>query len=364
MMTITFGNATVKRLYFERRIAERLNHLRFYKITECLLRIHHGQSFRDIADGLHISLRTVYNWLSLFIRRRFAWLCGHHFAGRGRKARLDAEQRERLYRLIEKGPLACGFTCGVWTSSMIAVMIEREFGVTYNPRYVCRLLHQIGITYQKAAFASDKLDDDEHQQKRKKWEKETWPSILKRARKLKAVILFGDEVSFAQWGSLCRTWAPRAKQPKVATCGKRKGMKVFGVIEVEHGDFLYMECEGKFNGEAYTRFLKYVLSVYACPVILIEDGASYHGGPVVNPFKARMEAEGRLFVERLPAYSPDKNPIEKLWKNTKKEATHCRYFPTFEDLRRAVLGAFEKYLCDASKVICVMKKLRRQARFA
>jgi len=99
-------------------------------------------------------------------------------------------------------------------------------------------------------------------------------------------------------------------------------------------------------------------------VILIEDGASYHGGAVVNPFKAQMEAEGRGFVERLPAYSPEKHPMEKLWQNTKKEATHCRYFPPFEDLRSAVLGAFEKYLCDASKVVCVMKKLRRQARFA
>lgn len=363
-MRITFGNATVKRLEYERELAERLNHLRFFKITECLLRIHHGQALRDIADWLHVSLRTVYNWLDLFIRRRFAWLCGHHFAGRGRKAHLNAEQRQRVYELIEAGPLASGFSCGVWTSSMIAVLIERECGVTYHPRSVCRLLHHMGITYQKAAFVSDKADDEAYQATRKHWDQVRWPSILKRARQGQAVILFGDEVSFAQWGSLCRTWSPRGKQPKVPTCGKRKGMKVFGVIEVEHGDFLYLECEGKFTGEAYVRFLKYVLSHYSCPVILIEDGASYHGGAVVSPFKAQMEAEGRLCVERLPVYSPDKNPIEKLWKNTKKEATHCRYFPTFEDLRSAVLGAFEKYLCDASKVVCVMKKLRRQARFA
>jgi transposase len=141
-------------------------------------------------------------------------------------------------------------------------------------------------------------------------------------------------------------------------------MKVFGVIEVEHGDFLYMECEGSFNGDAYVGFLDYVISAYECPVILIEDGASYHGGAVVNAFKAEMAEQGLLFVERLPSYSPEKNPIEKLWKNTKKEATHCRYFETFEVLRQAVLGAFEKYLCDASKVTCVMKKLRRKARFA
>ena len=364
MMIITFGNATVQRLHFERQLAERLNHLRFYKITECLLRIHQGHAFPDIADGLHISLRTVYNWLSLFIRRRFAWLCGHHFQGRGRKARLTAAQRQRLSELIDQGPIACDFTSGVWTSSMIAVMIEREFNVTYHPRSVCRLLHQLGFTYQKAAFVSDKRDDEDHERKRKEWETKTWPSILKTARELKAVILFGDEVSFAQWGSLFRTWGRRGQQPKVPTCGKRKGMKVFGVIEVEHGDFLYMECEDKFDGAAYTRFLHYIVSHYSCPVILIEDGASYHGGPVVNSFKAQMEAEGRLFVKRLPAYSPDKNPIEKLWKNTKKEATHCRYFPTFEDLRAAVLGAFQTYLWDASKVLCVMQKLRRQARFA
>jgi transposase len=363
-MTITFGKATVKRLDSERQLAERLNHLRFYKITECLLRMHHGHPFPAIAEGLHISLRTVYNWLSLFIRRRFAWLCGHHFAGRGRKAKLTQEQRQRVYTLIAKGPLASDFTCGVWTSSMIAVLIERECGVTYHPRSVCRLLHHMGLTYQKAAFVSDKLDDKEHQRKRQTWERQTWPALVKRAHELNAVILFGDEVSFAQWGSLSRTWAPRGQQPKVPTCGKRKGMKVFGAIEVQHGNFLYRECADKFNGKAYTDFLKYIVSHYSGPVILIEDGASYHGGAVVNPFKTQMEAEGRLFVERLPAYSPDKNPIEKLWKNTKKAATHCRYFPTFEDLRSAVLGAFEKYLGDASKVLCVMKKLRRKAHFA
>jgi transposase len=363
-MRITCGNATVKRLEYERDLAEPLNHLRFFKITECLLRIHQGHAFGDIADGLHISLRTVYNWLDHFIRRRFAWLCGYHCAGRSRKAKLHCDQRQRLYELLEKGPLEAGFTSGVWTSSMIAVLIEREFGVTYNPRYVCRLLHQIGITYQKAAFVSAKVDDDDPQAKRKHWDQVRWPSILKRARRLGAVILFGDEVSFAQWGSLCRTWGPRGKQPQVPTSGKRKGMKVFGAIEVEHGDFLYRECEGKFNGASYTEFLKHIVAVYASPVILIEDGASHHGGAGVNEFKAQMEAQGRLVVERLPSYSPDKNPIEKLWKNTKREATHCRYFATFEDLRQAVLGAFEQYLSDASKVVCVMEKLRRQARFA
>lgn len=360
-MTITFGNATVQRLLSERKIAEKLNNLRLYKISECLLLIHEGRSFGAIADLLHISLRTVYHWLSHFLLRRFAWLCGHHYRGRGRKPKLNAQQKQRLYSIIEKGPLAYGFECGVWTSSMIVVVMEREFQVTYNPRYVCTLLHAMGITYQKAAFVSDKLSDEEHQKKRKKWETETWPAILQQAHDLGAVILLGDEVSFAQWGSLSRTWGPKGKQTKVPTSGKRKGLKMFGVIEVHQGDFIYRECEDKFTSASYQGFLQQIVTHYRCPVILIEDGASYHNGPDLRAFEQDMKNTGRLFVYRLPAYSPDKNPIEKLWKNTKRDATHCRYFPTFESLREAVVHAFEQYLLDASKVICVMKKLRAQA---
>ena len=198
----------------------------------------------------------------------------------------------------------------------------------------------------------------------KLWEDKIWPEILKKAKETNAVILFTDEVSFAQRGSLARTWAPRGKQPVVKTCGKRKGLKMFGTIEFKNGGFQYMECDGKFNGESYIVFLKQVLSRYSCPVILIEDGAPYHKGKVVKEFRKEMENQNRLFVYGLPSYSPDKNPIEKLWKNTKRDATHLKYFRTFEDLRAAVVKAFKKYLEDASKVICVMRKLRADAGIA
>jgi hypothetical protein len=215
-------------------------------------------------------------------------------------------------------------------------VVEREFNVSYNPRYLCEVLKSIGLSYQCAKFVSDRLDDPEHKQKRQEWKERTWPEILKKRKELKAVILFGDEVSFAQWGSLARTWAPRGKQPTVKTCGKRKGLKMFGVIEFQGGGFQYRECEGKFNGQSYIEFLQQILRRYSCPVILIEDGAPYHKGKIVKEFKEQMKAQGRLFVYDLPAYSPDYK-------------------------RQAVIKAFNKYLEDATKIICVMKKLRAEA---
>lgn len=359
MIALTFSPEIMKRLEQELKVAQKKNNLRLYKKISCLLMISQGKNFNTISQILNIHQKSVYNWLKRFMARRFAWLLGRHYKNRGIKPRLNKQQKDELYRIIENGPEAYGFDSGIWTSAMIVEVVREKYGVIYSPIYMSKLLKSLGLSYQRAKFQSDKLDDEEHQRKRQEWDTTTWPEILRQAKTLGAVILFGDEVSFAQWGSLSRTWAPKGKQPVVKTKGKRKGMKVFGAIEFHGGKFEYMECEGKFNNASYALFLNHLLNKYDCPIILIEDGAKYHNGTAVSQVKE--EAKDNLIVYRLPSYSPDKNPIEKLWKKTKKDATHCKYFSEFSDLRNSVLKAFNKYLSDATHVIATMKKLRFQA---
>jgi transposase len=356
-MHICFLKETVNRLHTELDLALSKNNLRLFRIVKALLMIAAGESLHTIAAFVHVSERQVLNWFLRFLVERFSWLIGHHYCGRGRKPKLNKEQKKRLYDLVCDGPEKCGFDCGIWTSAMIVELVFREFNVMYSPRYLCALLKKIGLSYQKAAFESDHLDEE----KRREWCEITWPAILKQAQELKAVILFGDEVSFAQWGSLSRTWAPRGKQPKIKTTGIRKGMKVFGAIGFFAGDFHYMETPEKFNSKTYAQFLETVVSKYQCPIVLIEDGAKYHNGPDARDFKEQVKLEGKLYVHRLPSYSPDYNPIEKLWRKTKRDATHCKYFPTFDDLRNSVIKTFEKYMRNATKILAVMKKLRQSA---
>ncbi len=360
-MIIRFEKRTIRRLQVELELAQRLNNLRLYRQAWAILLIAEGRRGSEIAALFRISEKTVREWWTRFLVERFAWLGQQHYQGRGRKSRLTRQQRQRLYTLVEQGPEAAGFACGVWNSAMIVEAIQKEFNVTYHPRYVSALLHAIGLTYQKARFVCDQIQDDEYRRTRCRWDKITWPRLLRQARQAGGVILFGDEVSFAQWGSLARTWAPRGHQPTVKTCGKRKGLKMFGAIEFFSGRFHYLECADKFNADTYQLFLEQILNTCKGPVFLVEDGAPYHRSAVIMQFKEKMRALGRLFVERLPTYSPDKNPIEKLWKNTKKLATHLKYFPTFDDLRKAVLQAFNRFLEDALLVVCVMKKLRQKA---
>jgi transposase len=363
-MTIEFSKDTLNELYKELVRAEKLNNLRLFKIVQCLLMRHQGDSVQEIARLLRVKVRTVYEWIGRFLRERFNWLWGKHYHGRGRKMKLTKAQCDMLARLIDAGPEQAGFTMGVWTSAMIQELMQREFGVLYACRYICSLLKKLNISYKKATFVPDKVDSEAWHQQRKVWKEETWPEILQLAEETGAVILFGDEASFRQWGSLAYTWGSRGKKSVVKTCGKRKCLKYFGTIALQDGDFQYLECEGRYNGDTYLTFLKQLLARYSRPIILIEDGAPYHHRKDVTAFKNGLKAEGRLLAFKLPPYSPDLNPIEKLWKNTKHTETHCKYFPTFESLRMAVLNAFKTYLEDASKVVCVMKKLRAESGIA
>jgi transposase len=354
-----------------------------------------------------------------------SWFRRLRYQGRGRKEKLNSSQKKQLEKMIDEGPEANGFECGCWNSALIVELVYLKFGVKYNPRYLCSLLKKLGFSYQKAGFVPDSWDKQEVEKSRKKWLKKTWPKLLSQSKAKKAVILFGDEVSFAMWGSLGRTWARRGHQPMTKTKGIRKGLKMFGAIEFQSGDFQYMESinytlmaksfkylkkkempketlkalkffknesfqlrenftnavkekmgeafmkrwetelllsaqiAGKFNGKKYVEFLQQLIQHFSDPIILVEDGAPYHKSKVVKNFLE--EQKTRVVVEPLPTFSPDFNPIEKLWKNTKRDATHLKYFKSFDQLRDSVCKAFKKYLEDATQVIRVMKKLRNEA---
>ncbi|MCP4260160.1 MAG: IS630 family transposase [Planctomycetes bacterium] len=425
MITLCFSKHLIEKLQTLLRVAYQANDFRLYRVVQGLLWLAEGRSIEEIAALLNVSKRTPYNWLKAFLSGGINWVQKERYQGRGRKSKLKKAQKKALYDMIVSGPEDNGFDCGIWNTAMINELIFRKFGVRYNPRYLSTLLKKMGLSYQKAGFITDRVDEEHYRQERKKWLEQTWPSLVKKAKQDKAVILFGDEVSFAMWGSLSRTWAPRAHQPLVKTKGVRKGVKMYGVIEFEGGAFHYMESlhyglkpksfrglkqaglpsewlerlktlkdktfktqsaftkqlqallgqeqtaryqslilkhtevAGRFNKEGYVEFLKQVLARFEGNIILIEDGAPYHKAALVKEFVE--STQGCLTLERLPAFSPDFNPIEKLWKNTKRDATHLKYFETFEALRESVCKAFEKYLREASYIIRVMKKLRQEA---
>jgi transposase len=295
-----------------------------------------------VAARVGAGASTVYGWLRAFLAEQFASLACR--TSPGRPARLTPTQKQRLRALVAAGPEAAGYATGCWNSAVVQDLIRREFGVLYSVQYVAELLRNLGFSYQKARFVSDHLDEA----RRARWRTVEWPAILRAARRQGALLLFGDEASFAQWGSLGYTWALRGEQPLVRTCGRRKGYKVFGLLDYFSGRLFAHGHDGRFTAASYCAFLATVLAATDRPVVLVQDGARYHTAQEARDFFAAHAA--RLTVHQLPSYSPDYNPIEHLWRNIKRRNTHNRYFPTFATLTEAVDAALAHFRAHPAEV--------------
>lgn len=327
-MKVRFSGGTIKALEQAQRAGWRDGDIRVVRRVAALLEVGAGRPVPAVAERLGVCVATVYNWLHAFILERVASL--RYGRSPGRPAKLTKSQKRRLGELLDAGPLAAGYPTGCWSAALIQDLIAREFGRLYNVHYLSALLRNLGFRYLKARFVSDHLDPE----RRRVWREEEWPAILRQARARGALLLFGDEASFAQWGSLSYTWARTGQQPVIPTCGKRKAAKVFGLIDYCTGRFFFRSQTEKFTAESYCAFLAQVLTQTDQPILLLQDGAKYHtAGKAKEFFAAHTD---RLTVYQLPSYSPDYNPIEHLWKNLKKRTTHNRYFPTFEALVASV----------------------------
>ena len=340
--------------FTRKQLSRRLNEayasgsLKLVKRIHALLALTQSQSVRQVAEMLALGEQTVRDYRNQFLLKGMASLV--YKAPPGRPSKLTKTHRQSLAEWIKASPQDSGYTSGCWNTPMIQDLVWRHFGVEYNPHYLCTLLKHMGFSYQKARFVSDHLNEA----KRLEWRQTRWSKILQQARQKKAFLLFGDEVSFAQWGSLSYTWALKGQQPEVPTSGKRKGYKIFGLIDYFSGQFFYQSQTGRFNSESYAAFLLDVLSQTKKHVIVIQDGARYHTSQAMKQF---FEAHAdRLTIEQLPAYSPDFNPIEHLWKKVKKEATHLKYFPEFTDLQEEVDRALLHFAQTPSEITVLMAR--------
>ena len=331
----------------------KMGQLRLVKRIHALLYIIDGKPVTEVAARMQWSAEAVRNYVKGFLLKGVDSL--KYKRPPGRPPKLTKTQRKELAELIDAGPEAAGYDCGCWDSPLIQDLISTRYKVEYTPQYVAQLLKQMGFSYQKARFVSQHIDDVGPAQET--WLQETWPAIMRLAKKKGAMVLFGDEASFAQWGSLSYPWARKGQQPTVKTSGKRKAYKIMGLIDYFSGAFLHKSHTGRFNSATYEAFLTEVLAKTKQHLILVQDGASYHTSKAMQAFFAKHA--DRLQVFQLPKYSPDFNPIEYLWRNIKKQATHLRYFPTFEKLTAKVDQRLEYFANLPAAILALMGKYCR-----
>src|ERR671910_1208239 len=138
-----------------------------------------GWKQTQIADALGVSEGAVSQWMKRARKEGVQAL--RHKPPPGAPPRLSEEERARLPELVAQGAEAHGFRGEVWTCERVARVIRREFGVSYHPPHVSRLLKTLKQSLQKPQRRANQRDEEAIE----RWKEERWPS-LKKGRKRKA----------------------------------------------------------------------------------------------------------------------------------------------------------------------------------
>jgi transposase len=151
-----------------------------------------------------------------------------------------------------------------------------------------------------------------------------------------------DEVHFQQHGSRCRMWVPpEIKDPILRHAPTRKKVGYFGAVRLRDGKLIYRREPENFDAETFFVFMKQLRQA-SCKagrkVVVIIDNARFHHAALHRKWRNDSASEFELFY--LPAYSPDLNPIERVWKLTRRLCTHNRYFGYLDEVIEAIENQF------------------------
>lgn len=133
-----------------------------------------GWSNRAIAEALGVSKGAVSQWMSKAQRQGENGL--RHKPRPGAISRLTPEQKQLLLDLLAQGAEAHGFQGEVWTQPRVARLIKREFGVTYHPRHMGRLLKSLGWSAQKPTHRASQRNEAAIE----RWRTENWDELKKK----------------------------------------------------------------------------------------------------------------------------------------------------------------------------------------
>lgn len=259
-----------------------------------------GFSFGQVADLFMKTARTIDTWVGLFNEAGIDGLIDKPRAGRPRK--ITPAQSEHYQELIEKPEMAGQVH---WTGKKFHGYIRDQFEHEVGYRTVMRWLHESGFRLKVPQPWPDRQNEDER------------VAFVEHVRAWLAdeniELWYLDETGIEGDPRPRRRWIKKGKKGRVTKNGDHLRMNVTGMVCPRTGQFYALEFSHT-DSEAFQIFLRHANSDVQRQRprnLLICDNASWH--------KRQSTDWGCFEPVYLPAYSPDLNPIERLWLLLKAE---------------------------------------------
>lgn len=223
------------------------------------------------------------------------------------------------------------------TTHAIIALVDECWGVRYTVAGMTKWLHRNGFSYRKPVGVPHKCSAEAQQAFVETYEK------LKQEADDDEPILFIDGVHPTQGTKLAYGWMPAGKKAHVVeTTGSRTRLNIMGALNLNDIGSTVIREYDTIDSLNICRFFIAVRETYPITqkVHIILDGAGYHRAELVLDWAVVMNIE----LHYLPPYSPNLNPIERLWKVMNDMVRNNRYFATAKEFREKIRHFFNDTL--------------------
>jgi putative transposase len=158
-------------------------------------------------------------------------------------------------------------------------------------------------------------------------------------------LMFMDEAGFGRISEPSYCWCSRGVGPTVPCNGIREYVYAFGAVDPICGERCFIiapQCNTAWTNE----FLKVLSDMYKTDYILLgTDNASWH--------KSKdLKIPDNIILYYLPAYTPETNPIEQIWKEVRKDDFKNTLFHTLNDVIEKLSTSLMSLTSHTVKSVC------------
>ncbi len=305
---------TAHRQQREKRLADRI---------KAILMLHHGFTYSQIESALLLDEVTLRRHLTKFQESGIEGLLEMRYSGGQSKLTLIQEEEIKKHFTTHTAP----------TINAVVAHINNVYGVHYSAIGATKFMHRLGFSYKKPKVVPGKADREKQQQFLNTYQQ------LKNNLKINDQIYFIDSTHPSHNTQLSYGWILKGKinDKFIKTNTGRERLNLNGALNLNSKSAVVLE-EETVNSESTIRLLETIKNQQKSgKVYLILDNASHHHAKVVSRWILHHPRFKRIF---LPPYSPNLNPIERLWLFFHKQITNNHYFETFEEFKDTTLKFF------------------------
>lgn len=222
--------------------------------------------------------------------------------------------------------------------------IKETYKITYSVPGLNKWLHRNGFSYKKPKGYPHKASKIAQLNFIYRYNK------LKKSIKSTEAIMFMDACHPSMSTKITYGWIKKGVDKPIETSSSRTRINLIGALKLKRITKPVISSYSTVDGDSIIDLLKQIrkYSNIKGKINLILDRAGYHCSSIVKSAAKRLNI--KLFY--LPAYSPNLNPIERLWKIMNERVRNNYFFKTAQDFREKIFNFFNKTIPKIGSDLC------------